>query len=84
MEAAIKQQQYEVVGSKKGMKEDGEGEKMDKGMEGDGEGEKMDNGSGNEGKLTKNEKYKRKYISNIKYLISLKLRIKTIRSVKNG
>lgn len=55
MEAAIKQQQYEVVGSKKGMKEDGEGEKMDKGMEGDGEGEKMDNGSGNEGKLTKNE-----------------------------
>ena len=46
MEAAIKQQQYEVVGSKKGMKEDGEGEKMDKGMEGDGEGEKMDNGSG--------------------------------------
>ena len=52
MEAAIKQQQYEVVGSKKGMKEDGEGEKMDKGMEGDGEGEKMDNGSGNEGKLT--------------------------------
>ena len=42
MEAAIKQQQYEVVGSKKGMKEDGEGEKMD-------------NGSGNEGKLTKNE-----------------------------
>ena len=35
MEAAIKQQQYEVVGSKKGMKEDGEGEKMDKGMEED-------------------------------------------------